>query len=435
MLASSASRPAGRVRLLQIEPTTRCNYTCGFCVGRHLDQNDLSLDTFRHTLDLLPDLERLEIHGEGEPLMHPDFFEMARLARERGIRLSTVTNGSLFSRERIEQILDSGLDTLFVSIESPREEEFKEIRGGLLSKVVDGIRALLAARLARQLVHPTVGFSVTVLKRTQLLMPEIAKLYAKLGMDGGISAHMLNTMPSYTGFYNSAMAGQLLSPVEQALAWTRYAHIIQEPAYQPSSAAVHFSDEVFGQNDPARQSTSVRSKLAKEYRSCPWLDEGLYVNRHGQASGCARIKDTARFGLGDVHGDALDTVLSRRAELGDALRAGRTPAACAGCFVADAIANRLARLRGARPLAVREVTQEDWDRAMHGPVIGSIPYDDEALRALAAIADGTRTTEAIVEELGERWQVGPEQSAARVLPLLCELVRMKAATIEPRSTP
>ena len=434
MLDSIPSRPAGRVRLLQIEPTTRCNYTCGFCVGRHLDQSDLSLDTFRHALDLLPELERLEIHGEGEPLMHPDFFEMARLARERGIRLSTITNGSLFSTERIEQILESGLDTLFVSIESPREEEFRDIRGGILSKVVDGIRALLAARRARQLVHPTVGFSVTVLKRTQALMPEIAALYAELGMDGGISAHMLNTMPSYTGFYNSAMAGQLLSPMEQALAWTRYARIIQEPAYQASSAAVHFSDEVFGQNDPARQSTTVRHKLAKEYRSCPWLDEGLYVNRHGQASGCARIKDTARFGLGDVRRDALDTVLSRRAELGDALRAGDTPAACAGCFVADAIASRVARLRGAHPRVAREVTRTEWEEAMRGPVIGSIPYDEEVLQALRGIADGALSTEAIVEALGELWQVGPERSAARVLPLLCELVRMKAATIEPRPT-
>ncbi len=231
--------------------------------------------------------------------MHPDFFEMARLARERGIRLSTITNGSLFSAERIDRILESGIATLFVSIESPREDEFRDIRGGVLSKVIDGIRALLAARRARQLVHPTVGFSVTVLKRTQSLMPEIAALYAELGMDGGISAHMLNTMPSYTGFYNRAMEGQVLSPMEQALAWTRYARIIQEPAYQASTAAVHFSDEVFGQNDPARQSTAVRHKLAKEYRSCPWLDEGMYVNRHGHASGCARIKDTAAFGLGD----------------------------------------------------------------------------------------------------------------------------------------
>lgn len=425
----------GRVRLLQIEPTTRCNYTCGFCVGRHLDQSDLSLETFRRTLDLLPDLERLEIHGEGEPLMHPDFFEMARLARERGIRLSTITNGSLFSAERIEQILESGIETLFVSIESPREEEFRDIRGGVLSKVIDGIRALLLARRARLLVHPTVGFSVTVLKRTQALMPEIAALYGELGMDGGISAHMLNTMPSYTGFYNRAMEGQVLSPMEQALAWTRYARIIQEPAYQASSAAVHFSDEVFGQNDPAHRSTAVRHRLAKEYRSCPWLDDGLYVNRHGQASGCARIKDTAMFGLGDVRRDALDTLLSRRAGLGDALRAGRTPAACDGCFIAEAITSRVDRLRGAYPRAVRAVTADDWNVAMHGPVIGHLAYDAEALEAICSLADGTRTTEAIVESLGQQWTIDAERSAARVLPLLCELVRMKAVTIEPRPTP
>ncbi len=433
--APPSTHAPGRVRLLQVEPTTRCNFTCGFCVGRHLDQSDLSLDTFRQTLALLPDLERLEIHGEGEPLMHPDFFEMARLARERGIRLSTITNGSLFSAERIDRILESGIATLFVSIESPRDAEFKDIRGGHLSKVTEGIKALLATRRARGLVHPTVGFSVTVLKRTQMLMPEIAALYTDLGMDGGISAHMLNTMPSYTGYYSAPMTSQVLSPMEQALAWTRYAHIVQAPALQASSAAVHFSDEVFGQNDPARQTTETRHKLAKEYRSCPWLDEGLYVNRHGHASGCARIKDTARFGLGDVRRDTLETVLARRADLGDALRSGRTPDACAGCFIAETIERRLARLRGARPVLVRHVTREEWDRAMHGPVIGAIPFDDDALRAIGALADGTRTTEAIVAELSEAWAIDAEQSEARVLPVLGELARMKAVTIEPRPTP
>ena len=60
----SPSSP-GRVRLLQVEPTSRCNFTCGFCVGRHLDQSDLDLETFREALAQLPDLERLERHGEG----------------------------------------------------------------------------------------------------------------------------------------------------------------------------------------------------------------------------------------------------------------------------------------------------------------------------------------------------------------------------------
>lgn len=426
------SSVTGRVRLLQIEPTTRCNFTCGFCVGRHFDQSDLSLDTFRQALALMPDLDRLELHGEGEPLMHPDFFEMARLARERGIRLSTITNGSLFSADRIARILDSGLDTLFVSIESPREDEFREIRGGVLSKVTDGIRALLDARRARGLTRPTVGFSVTVLKRTQNLMPEIARLYASLGMDGGISAHMLNTMPTYTGYYNGAMAVQVLTPMEQALAWTRYAHVVKDPAFQPATPDVHFSDEVFGQNDPARQTQTTRHRLAKDYRSCPWLDEGLYVNRHGQASGCARIKDMTRFAFGDVRAVPLRTLVDQRESLAARLRAGDTPEPCRGCFIADTIESRIARLRGVRPVSRRTVTEADWTRAMAGATIGSLPYDAPTLDAVARFADGTRTTEALAEAYAASSSLSFDAASRRLLPALGELVRMKAVTIDPR---
>ena len=436
MIDTRHSPSAGRVRLLMIEPTTRCNFTCGFCVGRHLDQNDITLDTFRHALAQFPALERLEILGEGEPLMHPRFFEMARMARDRGIKVSTITNGSLFSPERIDQILEAGIETLFVSIESPRADDFRDIRGGDLSRVVEGITALLAARAARRQVYPTVGFAVTVLRRTQTLMPEIARLYAELGMDGGISAHMLNTMPGYTGCYSASMIDQVLSPMEQALAWTRYANIVQSPAFQPSAAAVHFSDEVFGQNAPSKKTTSTKHRLARDYRSCPWLDEGIYINRHGQATGCARIKDTTRFGFGDMRHDTLDTVLSQRARLGEALRAGLTPEACAGCFIADTIESRIARLRGQRPRSVRAVaTRAEWDQAMQGPVIGSIPYDEIAIRAVSGLADGTRTTEALIAALGQAWTLDPAATSTRVLPVLSELVRMKAVVIDAGGLP
>jgi MoaA/NifB/PqqE/SkfB family radical SAM enzyme len=431
MVPSTRPPAAARVRLLQVEPTTRCNFTCGFCVGRHLDQSDMTLETFRRALEQLPDLERLEIHGEGEPLMHPDFFEMARMARDRGIKVSTITNGSMFSPERINRILEIGLETIFVSIESPRADDFEEIRGGRLPKVVKGIRALLAARAARQQANPTVGFAVTVLKRTQGLELEIARLYAELGMDGGISAHMLNTMPSYTGHYSASMVDQVLSRAEQALAWTRYANIVRSPTFQPSAAAVHFSDEVFGQNDPGKKTASTRTRLARDYRSCPWLDEGLYVNRHGQATGCARIKDTARFGFGDIRRDPLDSVLSRRARLAESLRAGLTPDPCAGCFIADAIESRIGRLRGRRPVSVSDmVAPAEWDRAMDGDAIGSIPYDEGAVRAICDLADGTRTTEALLAALGRVWLLDPAATATRVLPVLNELVRMKAIVLD-----
>ena len=418
------------VRLLQIEPTTRCNFTCGFCVGRRLDQNDITMGTFRHALALFPDIERLELHGEGEPLMHPDYFEMARLANLRGIKISTITNGSMFSPERIKRILDSGIDTVLVSIESPRPEDFKEIRGGSLFKVVAGIKALLAARKARGQSHPTVGFGVTVLKRTQSLMPEIAQLYSDLEMDGGISAHMLNSMPGYTGYYQPGMPEQVLSTVEQGLAWARYAKVIQSPEYQRSSPAVHFSDQIFGQNDPDIKSGPSKSRLAKDYRSCPWLDKGLYINRHGHAAGCARIKDTSRFGFGDVTRDSPAAILEQRERLGESIRAGNIPEACAGCFIATTIENRLARLKDKRPCAIRaSVTEEAWLHSMQNHVIGSIPYDGASVAAILSCADGRRTTEELIAHLGQTWNLPQPHASMRVLPILNELLRMEAISV------
>jgi hypothetical protein len=44
---------------IQIEPTTRCNYTCGFCAGRHMEQQDLDFSIFKRMIDAIEDLKHL----------------------------------------------------------------------------------------------------------------------------------------------------------------------------------------------------------------------------------------------------------------------------------------------------------------------------------------------------------------------------------------
>ena len=411
MMTESRTPPARRaaVKLLQVEPTTRCNFICGFCCGRAMDQSDLSFEAFEEILARFPDLEHLELHGEGEPMMHPRIFDMVKVARDRGIKVTSITNGSHFTPQRIEAILDSGIEHLFISIESAIEEEFKDIRGGNLGKVCEGIRALLAARQARGVRLPALGFAVTVLKRTIDALPRIVELYNALGMDGGISLHMLNTMTSYTTSYTRGMATQLLGPLEQALAWTRYARIVEREAV--AGGGVHFSDQIFGQ---MADGGPTRKRRVKEYRSCSWLDHGLYVNRHGRSSGCARIKKSEAFGFGAVSGAGIEAIVASRDRMAERVRAGEVPEACEGCFIAESIAVRMTNL-----LERRLVPGGDADPSPSA-AIGEVPRDAITERALVAAFDGRRSVREVIEEMSD---MDAGEGRRRLLPLVGELVR------------
>lgn len=323
------------VTFLQIEPTTRCNFTCGFCCGRKMDQNDLNFDAFVKTLEQFPDLKHIEIQGEGEPLLHPQFFEMAKLASSKGIKVSTITNGSMFTDKRINNILDAGIGSILISIESPEVDEFKQIRGGNLERVIAGIKALLEARNLRNQNYPAVGFAVTIFKQNRHHLEAIANLYHNLGMDGGILLHLLSSMEAYTDVYNQDTSNQLLSPIEQALVWSKYSKILKSDRYYENPIQ-HFWDDLLGRNKGENSQTTEISG----FHSCPWLDKALFVNRHGIATVCPNAKDTERFSLGTIGKDNVEEILQARAEVAEELNNGNMPDVCTKCVIAESIVKR-----------------------------------------------------------------------------------------------
>lgn len=309
------------VRFLQIEPTTRCNFTCGFCCGRAMSQSDLDFSTFEQTLVAFPHLTQLELQGEGEPLMHPRFFDMLRLARSRGIAVSFITNGSLLSPDAVRQILDLGVEKISVSMESADPESFRDIRGGKLEKVLSGIERLLSERATRGLSRPVLGLSVTVLKRTRGHLAGILALYRRLGLDGGITLQPLQRMAGYTQTYTDGMLDQLLSDAEADEVWVQLRanrEIRRIQAERASNAGFH--DDLMSGWSPSQ-------------RRCPWLEKGIYVDRDGFATACCMIKDRTQA-LGQLGVDSNEAILARRAALRTALKAGAIPAPCSGCELA-----------------------------------------------------------------------------------------------------
>ncbi|HVK98718.1 MAG TPA: radical SAM protein, partial [Dongiaceae bacterium] len=327
-LKPSNSIPPSSIPYLQIEPTTRCNFTCGFCAGRHLPQLDLDFDTFARLIDRLDDVRHVELQGEGEPLMHPRFFDMVRHLRNRfpAVKISLITNGSLFTAENIEQLLQCQVNSIMVSLESADAATFQQIRGGKLSRVERGIQHLLAQRKQRGLHQPTLGFAVTLLRETGADVSAIADLYVALGLDGGILLQPLQTMPAYSQFYDADMRANLL----QAEDVVRINHIIAgdktlKAQLRQFQQSPHFYSELYRSPEDAAP-------------TCPWLERGLFISASGHAASCCFVKQAERDGFCKADAE-MSTLLERRAALLQTLKAGQIPAQCNGCGLAKRMQN------------------------------------------------------------------------------------------------
>ena len=312
------------VRFLQVEPTTRCNFTCGFCTGRHMDQNDLDAELFTLALDRMPELRHVELQCEGEPLMHPAFFQMARDARRRSIEVSTITNGSLLSPAHIDELLDADLSSVLVSLESPDPTEFAALRGGRLDKVLEGVSALVAARNARGLERPAIGLAVTILRSTEARFPQILELYRRLGLDGGVVVQTLNPMEDYARTYSAELASETYAGLARAVVERRLLR-------QVSQANL----------DRHGESRSFWTQLFEDRSTCPWLRSALYLDRQGRLTTCPYVKDADRHRLGRLRTDDHETVLAARQRLRLELEAGDIPTPCRGCAIADATVRRV----------------------------------------------------------------------------------------------
>ncbi len=285
-------------------------------------QGDLSWAAFAAFLDAHPDLRHIELQGEGEPLLHPLFFDMAAAATARGIAVGLITNGSLLGEAMVERLLDAGLASIHISLETTDPARFQAIRGGLYSKVADGIARLARRRRERGGEGPVIGLTVTVLADTIDDIHGIYALYVAHGLDGGIIQQQLQSMPVYSDHYDAAMRARLV-PAERLPHLTRIrAALARQAPVARKDDFFYFS--LFDGFDPARN-------------DCPWLNHGAYLGMGGRIAGCCFMKDDSSA-LGDVLSDPPADIAARRAALSRALAGGVVPPPCRGCSTATAIA-------------------------------------------------------------------------------------------------
>lgn len=188
--------------LINIEPTTRCNFKCWYCVGRHMKQDDIRLEDLATMLDNFPGLQTIALVGEGEPLMHKDFFTMARMAQARKIRVMIISNGSAFSQSVIRQLCETEVAYVSISIDSYDAATFASSRlEGNLEKIWQGIRKLRDYRDANGYSFPKISLKGTLFQHTKDQLPGIVDLAKEHGVEIFESFQALNPMHNYVRIY------------------------------------------------------------------------------------------------------------------------------------------------------------------------------------------------------------------------------------------
>jgi len=163
-----------RLPLATLYLTDRCNSRCVTCDYWRHGKADLSLaDVHR----LLPALEQLRTEvvllSGGEPLMNPEWQEIARVLRAQGLKVWLLTSG--LSLVKNAQAASQLLNALTVSLDGTDAATYRAIRGlDAFDNVCDGIKAAAALKLA-----PSVR--VTVQRSNYRQLPEFVALTRQLG--------------------------------------------------------------------------------------------------------------------------------------------------------------------------------------------------------------------------------------------------------------
>ncbi len=195
---------------LNIEPTTRCNFNCWYCVGRQMVQADIEVDNFAKVLDNFPGLKAIALVGEGEPLLHKGFFEMAAMARDRGIRVLMTSNGSAFSESVVRKLCETEVCYVSVSVDSIDPATFAESRvDGDLARVWQGIERLRRYRDEHGHQYPKIGIKGTLFTHTEDQMLAIVEEAKRRGVDLYESFQPLNPKASYVQIYPKGTLPQM----------------------------------------------------------------------------------------------------------------------------------------------------------------------------------------------------------------------------------
>lgn len=246
-----------------IDPSNLCNFKCEFCAAHSIDSNlidkkCMSIELFKKIINDLCEFKQkikiLRITGQGEPLINKYLPEMIRYAKKKDVAdfIEIITNGSLFCEENIDEIIDSGVDRIRISVEGINKSSYEEVIGRKFDfdNFVKNIELLYKHKKSCEIYIKTVDVSV-------------------------------KTEADQNKFYN----------------------LFQDKC---DKIFIEKITPLWAEFDELNISTDkgVHGEEAKDIKVCPYIFYSFFVNTNGQVT-CCCADWKRRYIIGDVNNESL----------------------------------------------------------------------------------------------------------------------------------
>lgn len=196
-----------------IDVTEFCNLACIHCPQselasskgskrKHLDYNTHKKLINEVAEEGLGYCRYLRYTAQGEPLLHPQFFEIIEYAKfNSDVPVNITTNGILLTESKAEKLIASGVDVIDVSIDAFTSETYSRIRrkgilGSTRSNVINLIKVNRENNSSARIV---VSFVVQESNRTEV------NDFEKFWKDAGVDSVVVRRLHSAGGAKKSAI--------------------------------------------------------------------------------------------------------------------------------------------------------------------------------------------------------------------------------------
>jgi MoaA/NifB/PqqE/SkfB family radical SAM enzyme len=151
-------------------------------LGNQWISYDMDPTVFRMAAQHFPRARMVHLQGWGEPLLHPEFIDMLRLARSASHRLSLTTNGLDLDQATARQVVDIGVDFIAVSVAGATPATHARVRQGLdLDTIHANVRRLNSVKERKHCHLPHVHISYLMTTGNMFELPDAVDQASELG--------------------------------------------------------------------------------------------------------------------------------------------------------------------------------------------------------------------------------------------------------------